>query len=123
MIVSIVDDDTVVGDATKALLRSHGYKAAAFISAEEFLASGRITETSCLITDIRMPGMSGFELRERLIAEGHDIPTIFITALPEESVRENILAAGAQGFLTKPYREQYLISCVEAALQITGRAH
>lgn len=117
-IVSIVDDDVAVGQATRDILRSNGYLAALFDSAEAFLSSGRISETRCLITDVRMPGMSGFELRKRLIAEGHNIPTIFITALPEETVREDVRAAGAQALLTKPFREQYLISCVAAALQM-----
>jgi FixJ family two-component response regulator len=122
-IVSIVDDDVVVGDATKALLRSHGYSAAAFVSAEDFLSSGRVGETSCLVTDVRMPGMSGFDLQRRLIAEGYDIPIIFMTALPEESIEEEALAAGAYGFLKKPYHEQYLISCVEAALRLFAETH
>lgn len=122
-IISIVDDDVVVGEATKALLRSHGYSAAAFVSAEDFLGSGRIGETSCLVTDVRMPGMSGFELQRRLIADGYDIPIIFMTALPEESVEEEALAAGAYGFLKKPYHEQYLISCVEAALRLFDQTH
>jgi FixJ family two-component response regulator len=122
-IVSIVDDDVVVGEATKDLLRSHGYSAAAFVSAEDFLSSGRIGETSCLITDVRMPGMSGFELQQQLIADGYDIPIIFMTALPEESVQEEALVAGAYGFLKKPYQEQYLISCVEAALRLFDKSH
>lgn len=121
MIVSIVDDDVIVGEATRDLLRAHGYGAAAFASAALFLTSGRIVETFCLITDVAMPGMSGFELRRRLVAAGYDIPTIFITAQCDDGVRDHARAAGAHAFLTKPCREQYLLRCVEAAIRTPGR--
>jgi FixJ family two-component response regulator len=116
IMVSIIDDDVAVAEATEALLRSHGYAAAAFGSAETFLASGLVLETSCLILDIRMPGMSGPELQKQLIADGYNIPTIFMTALPEESVQREIMTAEIHGFLPKPFPEQHLLTCVEAAL-------
>src|SRR5882672_8487106 len=94
-LISIVDDDNSIREATKGLVRSLGYRAAAFASAEEFLRSGSVDETSCLITDVRMPGLGGIELQQRLIAQGHPVPTIFITAFPEESARRSALAAGA----------------------------
>ena len=81
--ISIVDDDESVREATKGLVRSLGYNAATFSSAEEFLSSDQIQDTSCLITDVQMPGLSGVELQSALIAGGRDLPVIFVTAYPE----------------------------------------
>src|SRR3954451_21934637 len=78
-IISIVDDDDGVREATASLVRSLGYRASTFASADEFLKSEQVSNTSCLITDVRMPGMSGIDLQDRLIADGHRIPIIFIT--------------------------------------------
>jgi CheY-like chemotaxis protein len=83
-VISIVDDDESVREATTGLVRSFGYVVATFASAEEFLQSDRVRDTSCLISDIQMPGLSGFELQDRLNAAGHRVPIIFITAFPEE---------------------------------------
>ncbi len=115
--IAIVDDDASVRDATKHLIRSLGYAAVTFASAEEYLRSDCIEATSCLITDLRMPGMSGIELQERLIADGRRIPMIFMTAFFDESTRHRALRAGAFGFLNKPFEETRLISCLGKALR------
>jgi FixJ family two-component response regulator len=116
-IISIVDDDASVRTATARLLRSLGFSAHAFASAQEFLSSPRLRETSCLIADVEMPGMTGVELQEYLIAHGHRTPMIFITAFPEDRVRERAMRAGAVDFLSKPFDEPRLLECVERALQ------
>ena len=117
VMISIVDDDASVREATKELVRSLGYSAAAFASAEDFLKSGQLSETACLISDVQMPGLSGIDLQRRLIADGHRMPIIFITAFPDERARARALGAGAIGFLTKPYREESLIECLGQALK------
>jgi FixJ family two-component response regulator len=115
--ISIVDDDEAVREATKDLVRSLGYRASTFSSAEEFLSSERLHDTSCVITDLHMPGLSGMELHSRLIAGGHRTPVIFITAFPEESVRARAMEAGAVCFMSKPYSEERLIGCLDRALK------
>jgi FixJ family two-component response regulator len=115
--ISIVDDDRAVREATRGLVRSLGYNALAFASAEEFLGSALLNETSCLITDLQMPGLSGIELQDRLIADGHRMPIIFITAYPEEKVRARAMKAGAVCFMSKPYSDESLIGCIERALK------
>jgi FixJ family two-component response regulator len=114
--ISIVDDDASFRQSTASLVRSLGYVATAFASAEEFLKSGLVEETSCLISDVQMPGMSGIELHNRLIAQGHRLPVIFITAFPETRARRQTLAVEAVGFLGKPLNEDELISCIDQAL-------
>ncbi len=114
--ISIVDDDKSVRNAASTLLRSLGYSAATFASAEEFLQSGRLHETACLITDVQMPGMSGVDLQNHLIARGDTTPVIFVTAFPEKAMRERVLNAGAFGFLTKPFSQESLMACVDQAL-------
>src|SRR5262249_13627706 len=116
-IISIVDDDESVRVATAKLLRLHGFVAHVFGSAEEFLLSPRSSDTSCLISDVRMPGMSGIELQNRLIAQGRSVPIIFIPAFPEESSHTKALRAGAAGFLTKPFDGRSLIDCLHKALK------
>ena len=118
--ISIVDDDKSVREAATMLVRSLGYATATFASAEEFLESGRLRDTACLITDVQMPGMSGVDLQSHLTANGHRTPVIFVTAYPEESVRARALDAGAFGFLGKPFSEESLIACLDRAL---GRDH
>jgi FixJ family two-component response regulator len=116
-IVSIVDDDESVRVATVKLVRVHGFEAYGFASAEEFLRSSRVGDTSCLITDVRMPGMSGVDLQSHLIAEGKRMPVIFITAFPEQSSQTRAMAAGAICFLTKPFDGQTLIDYLSEALK------
>jgi FixJ family two-component response regulator len=119
-IVSIVDDDESIREATKGLVRSLGYGALAFASAEEFLTSDRVNDTSCLITDVQMPGLSGVELQQHLIDHGHDMPIIFVTAFPEERIRSHVIRTGAVDFLSKPFSEERLIMCLDSALSSSG---
>jgi FixJ family two-component response regulator len=114
--ISIVDDDPSVREATKALVRSLGHTAATFASAEEFLSSDRRHETSCLIADVQMPGMTGIELQCRLNAGGCRCPVIFVTASPDSRIRAQAFAAGAVGVLGKPFRDELLIECLDGAL-------
>jgi FixJ family two-component response regulator len=115
--ISIVDDDKSVREAAKMLVRSLGYTTATFASAEELLQSGRLRDTACLITDVQMPAMSGVDLQSHLTASGHCTPVIFVTAYPEESIRERALDAGAFGFLSKPFNEDSLIACLDRAME------
>jgi len=117
--ISIIDDDPIVREAIADLVQSLGYEAATFESAEQFLASGAVAETSCLITDLQMPGQSGLELQKQLLAEGHRTPVIFVTAFPEEKFRNRAMTAGAAAFLSKPFRDDTLIDCVKNALNST----
>ena len=114
-VISIIDDDESVREATRSLVRSLGYSARVYASAEEYLQSDR--DSSCLITDLHMPGMSGADLQDRLIADGHRIPIIFMTAYSEEKVRARVLDAGAFGFLRKPFDDEHLIECLDKALK------
>ena len=118
-VISIIDDDASVRTATNNLVRSHGYNAHTFASAEDFLKSAHLNDTSCVIADVQMPVMSGVELLTLLRAQGHGMPFIFITAFPEESVRARALKAGAICFLAKPFDGPTLISWLDTAL--TGR--
>jgi FixJ family two-component response regulator len=118
-IISIVDDDASVRTATARLLRSVGLSAHAFASAQEFLSSPRFSETSCLIADVEMPGMSGVELQDYLLTNGHRTPIIFITAFPEDRIRERAMKAGAVDFLSKPFDEPRLLESVERALKMS----
>lgn len=99
------------------LIRSLGHCVAAFDSAQEFLGSDRVSETECLICDVRMPGMSGIELQRNLIAKDLRLPIIFVTAHPTMGAREDALAAGAIGFLSKPCDEDALIALLDQALR------
>jgi FixJ family two-component response regulator len=120
-VISIVDDDKSFREAMARLIRSHGHSIAAFGSAEDFLESGRVNETDCLICDIRMQRMSGIELQKALIADRYRLPIIFVTAYPTEGAREDALAAGAIGFLNKPCDEDTLIALVDQALRGRSR--
>ena len=115
--ISIVDDDDAVRNATRTLIRSLGYHVATFASAEEFLKSEQLHQTDCLISDVQMPGLSGIELQERLNANGHRIPMIFITAFPDDHVRDRAMRAGAVSFLSKPFNDANLIVCIDRALK------
>lgn len=114
-LISIVDDDPSFRDSLRRLLKSHGYTVAVFPSAGEFLASTQLPATACLVSDIHMPVMTGVELHMHLIAAGHTIPTILITAHPEESVRQRLLSLGVGCYLPKPLDEAVLIACLRRA--------
>jgi FixJ family two-component response regulator len=116
-LVAIVDDDDSVRGTLKELLRSAGFSSQTYASAEDFLESGHQQDTACLITDIRMPGMSGLELQARLNAEHCRIPTIFITAHGDEEMRFQALREGAVEFLPKPFDDEVLVESVRAALE------
>jgi len=111
-LVAIVDDDESIRDTTKDLLESAGLNAAAFASAEAFLTSGQLPRISCVIADMRMPGMSGLAMHEHLVASGSAIPTILITAYPNEPVRARALKAGVVAYLTKPFTDDELLGCI-----------
>jgi FixJ family two-component response regulator len=115
--VAIVDDDEAVRVALEGLLKSAGVAARAFESAEEFINSGQQHQTECLISDIRMPGMSGLELQAKLNAEGCRIPIVFITAHGDAKMRMQALRAGAVEFLAKPFDDEALLESVRAALE------
>jgi FixJ family two-component response regulator len=116
-LVVIVDDDDSMRSAVQDLLEAVGLPARGFVSAEEFLRSGKQQETACLITDIRMPGMSGLELQAQLNAERCRIPIIFITAHGDEKMRLQARRQGAVEFLAKPFDDDVLIDSVRAALE------
>jgi FixJ family two-component response regulator len=117
--ISIIDDDPSVRASIDGLVRSLGYRATTFASAEDYLQSDRINDTSCVITDVQMPSLSGPELQSLLIARGDCTPMIFITAFPEEKVRRRVLEAGAIGFLSKPFDDEQLIEYLQAAFGAT----
>ena len=116
-LVAIVDDDDSMRSALQGLMKVQGFPAHAYASAEEFLKSGQQYQTGCLITDIRMPGMSGLELQAKLNAEHCRIPTIFITAHGDTKMRMQALRAGAVEFLAKPFDDEALLESVRAALE------
>jgi FixJ family two-component response regulator len=116
-LVAIVDDDDLMRSALEGLLKAAGLPAQAFASAEEFLNSGQQRQAGCLITDIRMPGMSGLELQARLNAERCRIPIVFITAHGDEKMRMQALRAGAVEFMAKPFDDEALLESVRAALE------
>jgi FixJ family two-component response regulator len=115
--ISVIDDDASVRAATNNLLRSHGYIVHTFASAEEFLQSTDLKDTSCVIADVQMPVMSGLDLLTHMRSQGYRTPFIFITAFPDESVRARAMKAGAIGFLAKPFAGPTLIKYLVAALE------
>jgi len=118
-LLSVVDDDESIRGSVPGLIEEFGYAARAFASAEEFLSSGAIGETSCLILDIAMPGMSGPELHLELKRRGEKVPVIFITGQKDEAIRTRLLKQGAAGFLLKPFSDTALLAAIKAALQAT----
>jgi FixJ family two-component response regulator len=116
-LVSIVDDDFSVGRSTQRLLRSSGFRAAAFTSAEDFLQSGRVRETECLLLDVRMPGMDGLELQRRLGETHRQIPIIFLSARASEEEERRALRAGAADFLRKPVSREKLLQAIFSTLE------
>ena len=115
-VISIIDDDASVRAALGSLVRSLGYTAHTFESAESFLHSRDMAETSCIVTDIQMPGMSGLDLQSRLQAAGRAIPMVFITAFPAEHLRARAEAGGAIGFLAKPFDGQEMARLLISAV-------
>jgi FixJ family two-component response regulator len=118
-VIAIVDDDRSVREALTSLVRSLGYDAIAFKCAEDLLNSKRRRSVACVIAGVQMPGMTGFELHQRLSASAEPIPTVLITAYPDDGARERALSAGVIGYLSKPFDENDLLACVRSAL-VTG---
>jgi len=118
-LLSVVDDDESLRESVPDLIKEFGFAARAFSSAEEFLSSNSVDETSCLILDIAMPGMSGPELHRELKRRGKAIPVIFITAQKDETIRARVLEQGAAGFLLKPFSDVALLAAIKTALQAT----
>ena len=116
-LISIVEDDDLFLDSMIRLLRSLGYTVAAFPSVASFLASCSLDETACLITDINMPSMTGWELYARLVELGHKIPTILVTAYPNEAARSRALKDGIVCYLRKPFDDNDLAYCVHKAIE------
>lgn len=117
-LISVVDDDESIRESLPDLLRVLGFAAHAFSSAEEFLVSSNIEQTSCLILDIAMPGMSGPELQQELTIRQRRIPIIFITAQRDETLRPRLLKLGAVACLLKPFSEAELVQALDAALRL-----
>jgi FixJ family two-component response regulator len=117
LLISVVEDDQFFRESMRRLMSSLGYSVEAFPSAADFLGSPRLTETACLITDVHMPGMTGVELYRHLIDTGYSIPTILITAYPDDNVRARALEDGVVCYLRKPLDESRLICCLRAAFQ------
>jgi FixJ family two-component response regulator len=115
-VIAVIDDDASVRVGTENLLSSLGYTVRTFASAGEFLRSGLRNDTSCVISDVRMPGMSGLELQALLLTQGRRVPFIFITAFGEEAVRAQAQSAGAVCVITKPFDSVSLVRCLDTAL-------
>ena len=115
-LIAIVDDDDSLRNSLDDLLRSVGFRAHGFSSADAFLRSQHVHETACLILDVRLPGMNGLELQRQIVAANWRIPIIFVTAYADDDARARALAAGAVAFLYKPCREENLLKAIEAAL-------
>ncbi|WP_341909031.1 response regulator [Ferrovibrio terrae] len=115
-LISIIDDDESLRLALVSLVRSLGYRASGFASAEDFLNSGDIDASSCLITDIQMPGLSGIELKHLLVERHSPLPVIMITGRADPALRDKALASGAICLLKKPFEAAALLDCIERAL-------
>jgi FixJ family two-component response regulator len=116
-LIAIVDDDDALRNSLDNLLRSAGFRAHGFASAEAFLRSDQARETACLILDVRMPGMNGLELQRQMVAANWQLPIIFITSHTDDEARARALAAGAVAFLYKPCREDDLLHAIDVALK------
>jgi FixJ family two-component response regulator len=114
--ISIVDDDHSFRDSMRRLLKSLDYAVAVFPSAADFLASPKLADTACLVADVHMPAMTGVELYKHLVETGHTIPTILVTAYPNDGVRERMLTLGVECYLPKPLVEAELIDCLRSAV-------
>jgi FixJ family two-component response regulator len=116
-LISIVDDDEALRRSLDNLIRSAGLRARGFASAEAFLESNQLSETDCLILDLRIPGMSGLELQRQLALTNSDLPIIFITAQGDQDQRTRALEAGAVAFLYKPFYDEQLLQAINTALK------
>jgi FixJ family two-component response regulator len=117
-LISVVDDDESVRRTTTFLIESFGFRAAAFESADRFLKSGQLHNTSCLILDVLMPGMTGLQLQKELASAGYGIPIVFITSHEDRETRGRAMQAGAVAFLSKPFNDEQLLQTVRSALQL-----
>jgi FixJ family two-component response regulator len=115
-LITVVDDDAAIREAVQSLIRSVGLRAEGFASAPDYLQSGHLQDTACLIVDVRMPGMSGLELQQQLTTAQCPLPILFITAHGDAETRARALSAGAVAFLDKPFGEEGLLRAVQAAL-------
>jgi FixJ family two-component response regulator len=115
--ISIVDDDESVRQGIEGLVRAVGYIAQSFKSASDFLESDAARRTSCLIVDMQMPGMTGLELYRRLVASGTPVPTILVTAYPDDRIRAQAFKAGVKSYLGKPFSENELLDAMQSALR------
>ena len=115
-LISIVDDDDSLRNSLNNLIRSVGFRAQGFSSAEAFLNSSELHDTACLILDVRMPGMSGLDLQRQLVTANSRIPIVFITSHGDDDARARALEAGAVDFLYKPFREEALLKAINSAL-------
>lgn len=115
--VVVVDDDESVRRTTKLLIESFGYRASIFESAEAFLKSGQLNDTSCLVVDVQMPGMNGLQLQRHLTAEGWSIPIIFISGYGNKESRRQAMLAGAVAFLDKPFNDEQLLESLRSAVR------
>jgi FixJ family two-component response regulator len=123
-LISVVDDDESVRESLEGLIRSVGFRGKVFASAEEFLKSNHLDDIDCLILDVRMPGMSGIELYDHLLANHFVIPVIFITAHgSDEAVRSQLMNRGAVDYLLKPFSEEALLNAIDKALGPKGRGN
>jgi FixJ family two-component response regulator len=120
-LISVVDDDDSVRESLSSLMRSVGFEVAVFASAEEFLSSDHLRNTDCLILDVRMPGMNGFELQRELGATHHQVPVVFLTAHWDDEARQRALKAGAVDYLFKPCDDGALLNAIDAALKSQGK--
>ena len=116
-LIAIIEDDEFFRESMRRLMRSLGYSVEAFPSAADFLASCRLEKIACLIADIHMPAMTGIELYARLIGAGHKIPTILVTAYPDEATQARALKDGIVCYLRKPFDDNDLMDCVQKAVQ------
>jgi FixJ family two-component response regulator len=116
-VIAIVDDDEASREALGLLVKSLGFSSEVFASATEFLGWQRLFETACLIADINMPGMTGVQLHRHLVGTDFPIPTVLITAYPDDAVREQALADGVIAYLSKPCSATALVGCIHSALQ------
>ena len=121
-LISVVEDDQPFRESMRKLMTVLGYPVQAFSSATEFLKSPLLTETACLVSDVQMPGMSGVELHRHLVDRGHVIPTILVTAYPDETARNRALKDGVVCYLSKPVDDEHLERCLRSALE-SGKPH